>query len=109
MGKVYLTRNKKNGQLFAIKFVRHCELPNEETKKTLERLASINHTCLSSIVGISLSDPEKKRPLSLVTRAADNGALDEFLSTKGTMCDDDKMKILFGVAEGMRHRSRRME
>ena len=103
VGKVYLTRNKKNGQLFAIKFVRHCDLPNEETKKSLERLASISHTCLSSIVGISLSDPEKKRPLSLVTRAADNGALDEFLSTKGTMCDDDKMKILFGVAEGMRH------
>jgi serine/threonine protein kinase len=96
IGKTYQVRHRQTQALAVTKFVKGAPPPD-----LLDALAGISHRALLPLTGYAL--PEKLRPLALVCPFVPGGSLGDLISTGPEPTPLVKMKLLFGIAEGMRH------
>jgi hypothetical protein len=101
LGRTYQLRDKQSLILFACKSVTQSPLESPELVESLERLVSVSHPCLLRVIGFAL--PGANRPLALLTPFVSGGSLQAALSGSESLSDEQKAKVLFGVAEGLRH------
>jgi serine/threonine protein kinase len=75
----------------------------EDVGAMLERLVDVSHRALCTPVGYCLPRPERKVPLGICNPYYQMGSLLAALKGGATFSNLDKMKIMFGITEGMRH------
>ena len=102
-GKSYLVRERSTQTLFAIKFLKSEMSSNEEIYSHLDKISRVRHNRILPIVGYSFPEPSKKRPLSIVTKFIESGSLHSYIDKIDELSNLVKMKILLGIAEGMRY------
>jgi hypothetical protein len=101
-GKTYQVRNKQTQALAVIKFMKLVPSPGLlNFSELLDPLVGIVHRALLPITGYAL--PEKSRPLALASTFVSAGSLGGLISSDSELTLLVKMKLLFGIAEGMRH------
>jgi hypothetical protein len=100
MGKVYQVRSKQTQLLSCVKLIHHVPTEPDPTD-ALETLVSLSHRTLLPVTGYAL--PDKKRPLVLFEPYVSNGSLFQAITDRRLISNHVKMKIIFGVAEGMRY------
>jgi hypothetical protein len=100
MGKVYQVRSKQTQLLSCIKLINHAPAEPDPTE-SLEILVSLSHRTLLPVTGYAL--PDKSRPLVLFEPYVANGSLFQAITAQSVIPNQVKMKIIFGVAEGMRY------
>lgn len=103
IGKVYLAKEKSTQQEFAIKFIKTEIMNNNEIIQYINEISQVYHPIILRPFGYSLPDHSKKRPMSLVTNFQNNGSLSFLLQNPNELTDFRKLKILFGIAEGLRY------
>ncbi|OHT06703.1 hypothetical protein TRFO_25163 [Tritrichomonas foetus] len=102
VGKVYLAKEKSTQRHYAIKFIKTNLSDNSEITSHVNVISSLYHMAILRPFGYSLPDHAKKRPMSIVNEYQNNGSLLTLLSKPELMTDFIRMKILFGVAKGLR-------
>jgi serine/threonine protein kinase len=102
-GKTYLAQDKTTQSQYAVKTFPDCALDPESLTHHLERLVSVTHIALLPIIGYSLPNRTKNRPLAVSSPFLADGSLAMLVASGRGLSNNAKQKILFGVAEGLRY------
>jgi serine/threonine protein kinase len=103
LGKVYLVQERGKQSLFAFKFMKVSPNDSESIWAMLEQLIDVSHPALCTPVGYSLPRPDRKIPLGICNPYFQIGSLLAAVKGGAMFSHLEKMKIMFGIAEGMRH------
>jgi serine/threonine protein kinase len=103
LGKSYLTQERTTQELFVVKTFKDVTNESDERLDWVDFLVHIEHPALLSIYGYSLPNTARKKPLAFCTRYCPDGSLAGLLESKKTITNGSRLKILFGIAEALRH------
>jgi serine/threonine protein kinase len=102
IGKTYSVQERSTLARFVFKFAR-APPSDDSAAAIIERLISVSHPCLLSPQGYALSNPQKHRPFLICARFVPGSSLAALLESKSPISDLARLKIIFGIAEGLRH------
>jgi serine/threonine protein kinase len=102
-GKSYLTQDKTTQECFIVKTLADITTDNGDLVPGLEFLANVEHPVLLSLHGYSVPNPAKKAPLAICTRFFPEGSLASLFESKKPITNGFRLKVLFAIAEGLRH------
>jgi serine/threonine protein kinase len=103
LGKSYLTQEKTTQELFVVKTLAEITTESDDLISGLEFLANIQHPAILPLHGYSVPVPAKKAPLAIWTKYCQGGSLEALFEAGKPVSNGMRLKILFGVAEGLRH------
>jgi serine/threonine protein kinase len=95
-----LTQERGTSNHFVITFAKHA---TTDVSPLLEHLCGVSHRRLLSPTGFSLPNADRHRPLAICTPYYPNGSLAAVLESGTRLKLFDCLKILFGIAEAIRH------
>jgi serine/threonine protein kinase len=102
-GKSYLTQSKTQPSFYVVKTIPDVSMEPTPLSAHLERLCNVQHPAVLAVSGYSLPVPAKKRPLAVLTPFLSDGSLAALLESRREIKNVTRLKVLFGVAEGIRH------
>jgi hypothetical protein len=102
-GKSYLTQDRLTDAYFVIDMIPGTESDGDSLVQELERLASLDHPALLSPIAFALPNAAKKKPFAIVRPHSPFPSLASIIESKQPLSPVCRLKILFGVAEGLRH------
>jgi serine/threonine protein kinase len=103
LGKSYLTQEKTTQEFYVVKTITDVPVETESLVPELEFLSNIEHPVLLSFSGYALPNPAKKAPLAVCSRFIEGISLASLFESKTPITNGIRLKILFGVAECLRH------
>jgi hypothetical protein len=100
VGATYLAQERSTSTHFVITFAKHAP---ENAAALIESLIGVTHPRLLSPTGFAPPSADRHRPLAICTPYRPNGSLAGLLRSGANLTPLNKLKILFGVAEAIRH------
>jgi serine/threonine protein kinase len=102
LGETYLVQEKTTHEYFVIKSFRAPVHANEDLARHLDRLASVAHPLVHPIKAYCLPDAARNRPLAVLSDYLP-ASLAGFLASKPLLTNCERLNMIFGVAEALRH------
>jgi hypothetical protein len=103
IGETLRVQDKSNNSIFAMKLLKEARAPPDAFSSILERLVAVSHPAIASPIGYTLPNPVGGVPLAIYVPFATGGSLAAQIASKAKLSNLEIMKLLFGIAEGLRH------
>jgi serine/threonine protein kinase len=100
VGKTYCVKQKGTKNQFVLKTVK---MFSDSVSGILDSLIDFPHRALLPICGYCLPGPESSLPLTILSPFVPSGPLLPHISARAILANVFKCKLLFGVAEALRH------